>query len=227
MVGEDRSEQLYALSGGHPLLLAELAASPDITQLPASLVQMVSARCDELGPVAAATLQSAAIIGAQLDVELLAAVLRRPVLDVLADAERALASHLLVDEGGAFWFRHALVRLGIGGQCNGKSDGGLHREASRVLAQRRDADPIQVADQRGAADDTLLAASSLRAAARRAAQRFDHATAEGLLDESLQLHADAGGWLSGLGVPHRCAGAMRRPMRTSSEQRPRVHQHSK
>jgi DNA-binding SARP family transcriptional activator/tetratricopeptide (TPR) repeat protein len=195
LVGESRSEQMYALSGGHPLLLAELAASPDVTQLSASLVQLVSARCDELGPVAAATLRSAAVIGEQLDVDLLAAVLRRPVLDVLADAERALASHLLVDEGGAFWFRHALVRSALEASATASRTAVLHREASRVLAQRRDADPVQVADHARRGGDTLLAATSLRAAARRAAQRFDHATAEGLLDESLQLYPDAGGWL--------------------------------
>ena len=122
-------------------------------------------------------------------------MLRRPVLDVLADAERALASHLLVDEGGAFWFRHALVRSALEASATPGRTAVLHREASRVLAERRDTDPIQVADHARRGGDTLLAATSLRAAAHRAAQRFDHATAEGLLDESLQLHADVGGWL--------------------------------
>ena len=66
----------------------------------------------------------------------------------------------------------------------------LHREAGRVLAGRPDADPAVVADHARLGGDRVLAATWLRIAAARAAERFDHATAEGLLDESLALVAD-------------------------------------
>jgi tetratricopeptide (TPR) repeat protein len=43
--------------------------------------------------------------------------------------------------------------------------------------------------------DLALAARSLRTAAERAAERFDHAAAEALLDDALRLHPDQEGWL--------------------------------
>ncbi|MDT4907818.1 MAG: hypothetical protein QOI69_1059 [Pseudonocardiales bacterium] len=194
LVGQGRVDELYGLSGGHPLLLAELAAS-DSAELPASLVEIVSARCDELGATAAATLRAAAVIGAQLDLDLLAAVLARPVVAVLEDVEQALARGLLVDEGGSFWFRHDLVRAALAASAPEPRAVLLHREAGRVLARRADADPVEVAEHARLGGDTVLAARSLRAAAARAGQRYDHATAESLLDDALGLQADAAGWL--------------------------------
>lgn len=195
LVGEARADELYELSGGHPLFLTELAATSSTTEPPASLVHAVSASCDELGPAAAATLRSAAIIGARLDLDLLAAVLHRPVIEVLDEVERALARRLLVDDDGAFWFRHELVRAALETSTSAARRALIHREASRVLLVRPGADPVEVAEHARRGGDVVLAARSLRAAAARAAQRFDHASAEALLDDALQLHGDADGWL--------------------------------
>jgi len=92
LVGASRVDALYELSHGHPLFLAELAAGESATELPESLVEIVSARCDELGEPAAATLRSAAVIGPRLDLDLLAAVLHRPVVAVLDDVDWAVAA---------------------------------------------------------------------------------------------------------------------------------------
>jgi len=158
-------------------------------------VEIVSARCDELGEPAAATLRSAAVIGPRLDLDLLAAVLHRPVVAVLDDVDWAVARRLLVDEAGSFGFRHELVRVALAASARAGRSALLHREAGRVLARRSDADPAEVAEHARRGGDVLLASRSLRTAAARAAQRFDHATAEALLDDALQLHADADGWL--------------------------------
>ena len=195
LVGASRVDALYELSHGHPLFLAELAAGESATELPESLVEIVSARCDELGEPAAATLRSAAVIGPRLDLDLLAAVLHRPVVAVLDDVERAVARRLLVDEAGSFGFRHELVRVALAASARAGRSALLHREAGRVLARRSDADPAEVAEHARRGGDVLLASRSLRTAAARAAQRFDHATAEALLDDAPQLHADADGWL--------------------------------
>jgi len=195
LVGGGAADQLYEMSRGHPLFLAELAATPNATELPTSLVEVVSTRCDELGPGAAATLRSAAVIGARLDLDLLAAVLHRPVIELLGDVEQAVARRLLVDERGAFWFRHELVRTALAASATAGRRALLHREASRVLSRRADADPVEVAEHARLGGDVVLAAHSLRAAATRASQRFDHATAEGLLDDAAQLHADTDTWL--------------------------------
>jgi DNA-binding SARP family transcriptional activator/tetratricopeptide (TPR) repeat protein len=194
LVGDGRVDELYGLSSGHPLLLAELAAA-DSTELPSSLVDVVSARCDELGGTAASTLRTAAVIGPRLDLDLLAAVLARPVVAVLEDVEQAIARRLLVDEHGWFWFRHDLVRAALAASTPERRAVLLHREASRVLARRADADPVEVAEHARLGGDAALAARSLRAAATRAGERYDHATAERLLDEALGLQADADSWL--------------------------------
>jgi DNA-binding SARP family transcriptional activator/tetratricopeptide (TPR) repeat protein len=195
LVGDGAANELYQMSGGHPLFLVELAASSDATELPTSLVEVVATRCDELGPAIAATLRSAAVISARLDLDLLAAVLHRPVIDLLGDVEQAVAHRLLVDERGGFWFRHELVRAALAASTTVSRRALLHREASRVLRRRSDADPLEVADHARLGGDVVLAAHSLRAAATRASQRFDHTTAEGLLDDALQLHPDADTWL--------------------------------
>src|SRR5262249_27637879 len=80
---------LSAGSRGHPLSLRERAQRAAGPELPASLVEAVSARCDELGP-AGLLLRPAAVIGPDLDVDLLAAVLGRPAVALLDDAEQAV-----------------------------------------------------------------------------------------------------------------------------------------
>uniref|UniRef100_UPI0015FEE04E hypothetical protein n=1 Tax=Nocardioides stalactiti TaxID=2755356 RepID=UPI0015FEE04E len=55
---------------------------------------------------------------------------------------------------------------------------------------RPDPDPAAVAEHARLGDDPVLAARWLRVAAARAAERFDHATAEDLLDQSLALVHD-------------------------------------
>ena len=93
-----RVDELYARSKGHPLFLTELAQQAAGTELPASLVESVSARCDELG-TAGLLLRTAAVIGPELDVDLLAAVLGRAAVALLDDAEQA-AGQAVPGRGG-------------------------------------------------------------------------------------------------------------------------------
>ena len=109
LVGPGRVDELYARSKGHPLFLTELAQQAAGAELPASLVESVSARCDELGP-AGLLLRTAAVIGPELDADLLAAVLGRPVIGLLDEAEQAVAKQFLVEDDGIFRFRHELLR---------------------------------------------------------------------------------------------------------------------
>ncbi|MBV9093078.1 MAG: AAA family ATPase [Streptosporangiaceae bacterium] len=195
LVGPGRVDELYARSRGHPLFLTELAQRSAGADLPASLVESVSARCDELG-TAAALLRTAAIIGQELDIDLLAAVLGRPVLTLLDDAEQAVATQFLVEEDGTFRFRHELVRQALAVSATAGRSALLHRQAGRVLAQRPGADPMTVAYHARLGGDLALASGALREAAALAADRFDHAAAESLLDDALRLHPDPDGWLA-------------------------------
>ena len=194
LVGPSRADELYERSKGHPLFLTELAQQAGRAELPASLVESVSARCDELGP-AGAMLRAAAVIGPELDIELLAALLGRPAVDLLDDAERAAAQQLLATDGGTFRFRHELVREALAASATFGRAALLHRQAGRVLARHPYADPAMVAYHARLGGDLELAARSLRTAAERAAERFDHAAAEALLDDALQLHPEPEGWL--------------------------------
>ncbi len=194
LVGPSRAGELYERSKGHPLFLTELARHGARAELPASLVESVSARCDELGP-AGAMLRAAAVIGPELDIELLAALLGRPAVDLLDDAERAAGQQLLVTDGGAFWFRHELVREALAASATASRAALLHRQAGRVLARQPHADPAIVAHHARLGGDLALASRSLRNAAERAAERFDHAAAEALLDDALTLEEDQEGWL--------------------------------
>lgn len=192
LVGSDRAAALHARSQGHPLFLSELADAPS-GPLPPSLVEAVTSRCDQLGEDAE-LIRSAAVLGtvfgADLDVEVLAAVLGRPSLSVLSGLELAEARHLLVEQSGRYRFRHDLVRDALAAGTRPGRAALLHREAARSLSQRPDADPLEVAEHARLGGDVHLAAHALRDAADRAAARFDHATADALLDQSLALVPD-------------------------------------
>ena len=195
LVGPGRVDELYARSKGHPLFLTELAQQAAGAELPASLVDSVSARCDELG-TAGLLLRTAAVIGPEVDADLLAAVLGRPVIELLDDAEQAVAKQFLVEQDGIFRFRHELVREALAASATAGRAALLHRQAGRVLDRRPGADPLTVAGHARLGGDLVLAARALRDASAQAAERFDYAAAEALLDDALRLSPGPDGWLA-------------------------------
>lgn len=195
LVGAGRVDALYARSGGHPLFLTELAQQTSEAELPASLVDSVSARCDELG-AAGSTLRTAALIGPELDLDLLAAVLGRPLIALLDDCEHAVAKQFLVEQDGRLSFRHELVRSALAASATAGRAALLHRQVGRVLAARPDSDPLLVAQHARLGGDLELTATALREASGRAGERFDHAAAERLLDDALSLHTSPESWLA-------------------------------
>lgn len=188
LVGRDRAPDLHRRSGGHPLFLVELAGAPS-DELPASLVAAVLRRCDELDG-AADLIRAAAVLGGEVDVDLLAAVLGLPVLEALAAVELAEARGLLTERAGRYAFRHELVREALASGTATRRAVVLHAQAARVLAARPDPDPLLVAEHAERGGDPRLAAAALRRVADRASARFDHATARRLLDRSLALCPD-------------------------------------
>jgi len=195
LVGPGRVDELYTRSRGHPLFLTELAQQAAGSELPASLVESVSARCDELGP-AGLLLRTAAVIGPDLDVDLLAAVLGRPAVALLDDAEQAVAKQFLVEADGMFRFRHELVREALAASATAGRAALLHRQAGRVLDRRPGVDPLTVAGHARLGGDLALASRALRDTSARAAERHDYAAAEALLDDALRLDAGPDGWLA-------------------------------
>jgi len=194
LVGADRAPSLHARSGGHPLFLAALAVAGD-HDLPESLIAAVRRRCDELGEPGD-LVRAAAVLGPRLDVDLLAAVFRRPTMAVLDDVELAARRGLLVESSGRFVFRHELVRGALVAVSSVGRQALLHREAGRALDGRPDVDPVEVAEHARLGGDLPRAARFLRVAAARAGERYDHDTAERLLDEAIALVPEPQTWLA-------------------------------
>ena len=186
LVGAARADGLYRRSGGHPLLLAALADSPD-EALPATVRDAVAARVESLGPDVAATLRVAAVLGPDCDLELVAQVARTPVADVLTHLEHAARAGIITERGSRFEFRHQLIREALEAATGAARRALFHQQAARALAGRPRADALAVAVHARAGGDAMLASTSFAAAAAAAAARFDLQTAEDLLAAALAL----------------------------------------
>lgn len=189
LVGRERAADYVARSDGNPLYLLELAAAPD-SALPPSLMTAVQERCARTG-AAATLLRNAAVLGPDIDVDLLASVLRIPVIDLLDGLEVGVAHGLLDDGDGRLRFHHALVREALVEQTRGNRRALLHREAGRALAARPQPEPLRVAYHARLGGDTALASTQLVAAARASALHFDLAAARRLVDEAVALEDSA------------------------------------
>ncbi len=189
LAGEDRADVLHQRSGGHPLLLTAMISATTDDDIPSSIREAVDRELVALDD-AAATVRTAAVIGPDIDVDLLASVQRAPTIGVLGDLERAAAAGLLRESEDGFRFRHELIRAGVEASMTSARRALVHREASRALAARRRSDPLAVAFHARRGGDDELAARSLVEAAERAASRYDVDTAETLLSDAYALDAD-------------------------------------
>ncbi|MBF6557570.1 MAG: AAA family ATPase [Acidimicrobiales bacterium] len=185
LFGRHRAPELHARSGGHPLFLHELASATS-AELPTSLRQAVSARVDGLGE-AAPTLRAAAILGTEVDVDLLAGVLHLPVASLLEHLEAGLRSLIIEERSATLAFRHELVREALAEDTTAARRAFAHREAARVLHGRPGHDPMEVAWHARLGGDVATAVVALVDAAATAGSRFDLRLAEELLSEAISL----------------------------------------
>lgn len=194
LVGLDRAAALLGRSGGNPLLLTELARDQsDSTQtadVPDSLRDAIAGRLRRIGP-AAASLQAAAVLGSSIDLDLLAAVLGSPSLEVLEHLDLGVRQAFLVEREGSLAFRHELVRLAVAAEAGSARRAWLHRRAAELLRARPDAPPLDLARHAREGGDRVLAAEGLAHAAQVALVRLDLPGAERLLDEAILLHDTA------------------------------------
>ncbi|MEA2617536.1 MAG: hypothetical protein QOE72_3319 [Chloroflexota bacterium] len=190
LVGDAGAAALHRRSGGNPLLLLELSRAAGAAEIPASLLEAVAAQCERLGD-AAATLRAAAVLGPELDLEVLAATLGLAPITLLDHLEEGVRRRLLAERGGGFAFHHELVREALVAGTGSARRALLHREAARLLARRPRADPLTVAYHARRGGDLRLAASALTDAARITAGRGDHAEALRLLDDAGSLEDGA------------------------------------
>src|SRR5438270_7734772 len=190
LVGDVEAPGLHRRSGGNPLLLLELRRAGGAADIPESLREAVATQCDRLGP-AAATLRAAAVLGPELDLEVLAATLRMAPIVLLDHLEEGSRRRLLVERGGGFAFHHELVREALVAGTGSARPALLHREAAQLLSLRPRHDPLAVAYHARRGGDLGLAATALMEAARITAGRGAHAEALRLLDDAGSLDDSA------------------------------------
>jgi DNA-binding CsgD family transcriptional regulator len=104
-------DELLARSDGNPFYVEELVAAGGIGRgLPATLADLILARVSRLSEGTQDVLHNAAVLGYEVDDALLAEVIGRPLAAVTAALREAVFDQLLVIDGDACRFRHALVR---------------------------------------------------------------------------------------------------------------------
>jgi DNA-binding SARP family transcriptional activator len=184
IVGDEHAARLHERSGGNALFLTQLAVSDEHAAPPESIQAAVLERCAEAG-VATNTLTSAAVLGASVDIDVLAAVLRIDPIRLLEDLDVGVRLGLLEPRDGAYGFRHAIVREVLDASAASPRRALLHREAARVLSGMPGSDPLLVAHHARLSGARALASSALTVASRIAAERFDYATALELATEAV------------------------------------------
>ena len=107
------AEQIVTRSGGNPLFLAELAAAvvhASVDELPTSVEGVVAARIDQLAPEDRRLLRTAAVLGIDVELELLARLGERVDVPVLPAALERLSTFLMPTGPGTRRFRQAVVQ---------------------------------------------------------------------------------------------------------------------
>ena len=173
-------------TAGNPLFVQEIlrgldAADPGGSlravrdRLPERLYDVVRWRLDRLGPQVADALAAASFIGAEFGLDVLAATLDRPTIEVrgcLDDAVHAGLVRDATDERLAF--AHAVVRRTLQEELPADRTAGLHRRIADVLAERADvSSAAEIAHHYLNAADTHLAAGAPSGAAALAADDID------------------------------------------------------
>jgi predicted ATPase len=146
IVGRDPSDDevgaVYEATAGNPFFVSELArqladGSGLPVAVPRSVLDAMGLRLDQLTPDCAALLQSAAIVGSEFEVDVLATVAARPVLECLASLDEAARCALVVPgtTPGRRRFAHDLVRDAIVANLDATRRVDLHRRAAEALEQ--------------------------------------------------------------------------------------------
>jgi DNA-binding CsgD family transcriptional regulator len=162
----DGLRQLTAQAAGNPLYVRELVdavlreqavrispvadVDPAGERLPHSLAAVLGDRLSSVSAETAQVLRTAALLGGRFAVTDLAAVLRRPALDLAASLQEAVAAGIVDGSGAEMAFRHPLIRQALHESMPEALRAALHAEAARELAATG-ADALSVAQQLSAA----------------------------------------------------------------------------
>jgi DNA-binding CsgD family transcriptional regulator len=115
----------------------ELIAAGQSAGLPASFAEAILARVSRLAEPVPAVLHEAAVLGVDIDDELLAAISQRPEAEVAAALREAAAAQLLVIGESGCRFRHALTREALYDDLLPGERARLHLAADQALQHER------------------------------------------------------------------------------------------
>jgi DNA-binding CsgD family transcriptional regulator len=180
----DEAESIRAETGGNPLLVTHMGSDPGQRSLPGWLLRRDALLDDETRGV----LDMAATLGAEFDVDRLAAAHGAPLLEVLESLETAEAGGLVAPHPsrvGRFVFVHALFRSHRYASLPLRRRLELHGRAAAALATSPEDDRVRSERARHAClalplGDAREAVELIRAAARQAelAYAYDEAVAQ-------------------------------------------------
>ncbi|ADP82878.1 helix-turn-helix transcriptional regulator [Pseudofrankia inefficax] len=139
---DETARVVLGVTAGNPLFVREIGRAvadgtwrPD--RPPRSVLDVVAARLERVGPGCRRLVQAAAIVGRRFGIGLVASVLAEPVDACLTFADEGVG-HGLLDRLGAgeFQFTHALTRDAVEASLAGAATAALHRAAASALAER-------------------------------------------------------------------------------------------
>ena len=124
-------DELHARSDGNPFYVEELMAAGGINHgVPTTLSDVILSRVERLSEPTQAVLHVAALLGNEVDDVLLEQVAGQPATSALREA---VSDQVLVIDGDACWFRHALVREALYDDLLPGERERLHLDAARAI----------------------------------------------------------------------------------------------
>ncbi|PRY32318.1 BTAD domain-containing putative transcriptional regulator [Pseudosporangium ferrugineum] len=162
---------LHRRSGGNPFFVRELArlaaAGADLDDIPAGVRDVIRHRLDRLPESARTVLRRAAVLGRDIDPEVLLAIVGDRAIDAL---DAALRAGFLTETGRDLRFTHVLVRDTLYDDLSTVRRSRWHATAAETIERLRPADPVALAHHYALASGPGTAARAAHYAARAAEQ---------------------------------------------------------
>jgi DNA-binding CsgD family transcriptional regulator len=180
------ASELFRLTGGNPFFLSEVLQA-GAGKVPVSARDAALARTARLGARSRSVLDVAALIGARVELELLASIsgCSPSMVDAL------LACGLLVGDDRWLRFRHEIARLAVEQAIPSHRSGTIHAQILDALISSGCGDDARMAFHAEGAGDGVGVLRYAPAAARAAADLASHREAAAQLERALRFAAEA------------------------------------